>query len=52
MQATLKWVRAVPGVVAAGGSNMMPLDNWAYLAGFPARPTPDVQRRPAVATTS
>ena len=51
MQATLEWVRAVPGVVAAGGSNMMPLDNRAYLAGFPARPIPDVRRRPAVATT-
>ena len=50
MQATLERVRAVPGVVAAGGSNMMPLDNRAYLAGFPLRPIPDVRRRPAVAT--
>ena len=40
MQATLERVRAVPGVVAAGGSNMMPLDNRAYLAGFPRAPHP------------
>ena len=51
MEATLARLRALPGVAAAGGSNMMPLDGRAFLAGFPVRPLPDVQRRPAVANT-
>ena len=51
MQATLARLRALPGVTAAGGSNMMPLDGRAFQAGFPVRPLPDEQRRPAVATT-
>ena len=51
MEATLARLRALPGVTAAGGSNMMPLDGRAFLAGFPVRPLPDVQRRPDVATT-
>ena len=51
MEATLARLRALPGVTAAGGSNMMPLDGRAFLAGFPVRPLPDMQRGPAVATT-
>ena len=51
MEATLARLRTLPGVTAAGGSNMMPLDGRALLAGFPVRPLPDEQRRPAVATT-
>ena len=51
MEATLARLRALPGVTAAGGSNMIPLDGRAFLAGFPVRPLPDMQRGPAVATT-
>ena len=51
MEATLARLRALPGVASAGGSNMMPHDGRAFLAGFPVRPLPDEQRRPAVATT-
>ena len=42
-------LRALGPVTAAGASNMIPLDDRAYLAGFPVRPIPDSQRRPAVA---
>ena len=49
MRDTLTRLRALPGVTAAGGSTMMPLDGRAFLAGFPVRPLPDTQRRPAVA---
>lgn len=42
-------LRELGSVTAAGASNMIPLDDRAYLAGFPVRPIPDSQRRPRVA---
>ena len=49
MSALLAWLRDFGPVAAAGASNMIPLDDRAYLAGFPVRPIPDLQRRPKVA---
>ncbi len=49
MSALLTRLRELRSVAAAGASNMIPLDNRAYLAGFPVRPIPDQQRRPRVA---
>ena len=49
MSALLAWLRDFGPVTAAGASNMIPLDDRAYLAGFPVRPIPDVRRRPKVA---
>lgn len=36
LEALLERARALPGVVAAGGGNMMPLDGASFRAGFPA----------------
>ena len=49
MAAVLARLRGLGPVRAAGGSNMIPLDNRAYLAGFPVRPIPDLPGRPKVA---
>jgi len=40
VQPLLERVRAIPGVVAAGAGNMMPLDSSTMIAGFPAPWTP------------
>jgi putative ABC transport system permease protein len=39
-------IRALPGVVAAGATNMMPLDRSLDIVGFPAPWTPPGQARP------
>lgn len=49
MASVLEWLRPLGAVSAAGASNMVPLDNRAYLAGFPVRPIPEIQGRPVVA---
>jgi len=36
LETLLERARALPGVVAAGGGNMMPLDGASFRAGFPA----------------
>ncbi|HEY2904670.1 MAG TPA: ABC transporter permease [Vicinamibacterales bacterium] len=42
-------VRALPGVVAAGAANMMPLDRSLDIVGFPAPWTPSGSARPPTA---